>query len=47
MARLGLVLMRALKHSRSMPRDFFFCLKDRISKRSLTTLEMGKIISKS
>ena len=43
MARLGLVLMRVLKYSHAMPRDsFFFCLKDRASKRSLTTLEMGK-----
>ena len=43
MARLGPVLMRALKSSYAMPRDsFFFCLKDRASKRSLTTLEMGK-----
>jgi hypothetical protein len=47
MARSGPVLMRALKRSHAMPRDFFFCLKDRISKQSLTTLEMGKIISKS
>ena len=43
MARLGPVLMRALKSSYAMPRDsFFFCLKDRTSKRGLTTLEMGK-----
>jgi hypothetical protein len=43
MARLGPILIRVLKHFQAMPRDsFFFCLKDKISKRSLTTLEMGK-----
>ena len=43
MVRLGPVLMRVLKRSHTMPRDsFFFCLKDRTSKRSLTTLKMGK-----
>jgi hypothetical protein len=44
MARLGLVLIRVLKGSNAIPRDsfFFFCLKDRTSKQSLTTLDMGK-----
>ena len=43
MARLGPVLMRALKHSHAMPRDSFSsCLKDRTSERRLTALEMGK-----
>ena len=43
MARLGPVLIRSLKHSHDVPRDSFsFCLKDRTSKRRLTTLEMGK-----
>ena len=43
MARSGPVLMRVLKRSQAMPRYyFFFCLKDRTSERSLTTLEMGK-----
>jgi hypothetical protein len=43
MARSWPILMRVLKRSHVMPRDsFFFCLKDRISKRSLTTLEIGK-----
>jgi hypothetical protein len=31
-----------------LPRDsFFFCLNDRTSKQSLTTLEMEKIVNKS
>ena len=43
MARLGPVLIRVLKRSHVVPTDsFFFCLKDRTSKQSLTTLEMGK-----
>jgi len=43
MARSGPVLIRVLKHSHTVPRDSFFCcLKERTSKRSLTTLEMGK-----
>ena len=43
MARSGLVLIGVLKHSQAMPRDsFFFCLKERTSEQSLTTLEMGK-----
>ena len=42
MARSGPVLIRVLKHSHAVPRDsFFFCLNDRTSERSLTTLEMG------
>ena len=43
MARSGPVLIRVLKRSHALPRDsFFFCLKDRTSEQSLTTLEMGK-----
>ena len=43
MARLGPILIRVLKRSHVVPTDsFFFCLKDRTSKQSLTTLEMGK-----
>jgi hypothetical protein len=43
MARLGPELRSVLKCFHALPRDsFFFCLKDRTSKRSLTTLEMEK-----
>jgi hypothetical protein len=43
MAWSGPVLMRALKRSHDVPRDYFsFYLKVRTSERKLTTLEMGK-----